>query len=40
MAHAALYRMRQLDLNGPVKGGVGWIADDLMRLARPRIRLS
>lgn len=39
-AHAALYRMHQLDLNGPVKGGVGWLADSLMRLARPRIRLS
>jgi NADH:ubiquinone reductase (H+-translocating) len=40
IGHASLYRMHQLDLNGFVKGGVGWLADDLTRLARPRIGLN
>jgi NADH:ubiquinone reductase (H+-translocating) len=40
LVHAALYRMHQLDLNGPLRGGLGWLASDLMRVARPRIRLG
>jgi NADH dehydrogenase len=40
IGHASLYRMHQLDLNGFVKGGIGWLADDLTRLARPRIGLN
>jgi len=40
VAHAALYRMHQMDLYGPVRGGVIWLADDLTRAARPRIHLS
>ncbi|MGH6812790.1 MAG: NAD(P)/FAD-dependent oxidoreductase [Methylocella sp.] len=40
IGHASLYRMHQLDLNGLVKGGVGWLADDLTRLAGPRIGLN
>lgn len=39
VGHVSLYRMHQLDLNGFVKGGLGWLADDLMRLAGPRIGL-
>jgi hypothetical protein len=31
--------MHQMDLNGTVRGGLGWLADDLTRLARPRIGL-
>jgi NADH:ubiquinone reductase (H+-translocating) len=40
VAHAALYRMHQMDLYGPVRGGVIWLADDLIRAVRPRIHLS
>lgn len=40
MGHASLYRMHQLDLNGFVKGGVAWLADDLTHLARPQIGLN
>jgi NADH dehydrogenase len=40
IAHAALYRMHQMDLYGPVRGGVTWLADDLIRAVRPRIHLS
>jgi NADH:ubiquinone reductase (H+-translocating) len=39
-SHAVLYRLHQLDLNGPWRGGLGWVAGDLMRVARPRIRLG
>ena len=40
LAHAALYRMHQMDLYGPVRGGVTWFADDLYRVVRPRIHLG
>jgi NADH dehydrogenase len=40
LGHASLYRMHQLDLNGFVKGGVEWLADDLTRMTRPRIGLD
>jgi NADH dehydrogenase len=40
LAHAALYRMHQMDLYGPVRGGVTWFADDLYRAVRPRIYLG
>jgi len=40
VAHAALYRMHQMDLYGPVRGGVIWLADDLTGAVRPRIDLS
>jgi NADH:ubiquinone reductase (H+-translocating) len=40
LVHAALYRMHQLDLNGPLRGGLSWLASDLMRVARPRIGLG
>jgi NADH:ubiquinone reductase (H+-translocating) len=40
LAHAALYRMHQMDLYGPARGGVTWLADDLTRAIRPRILLS
>ena len=40
LAHAALYRMHQMDLYGPVRGGVTWFADDLYRAVRPRIHLG
>ena len=39
-AHAALYRMHQMDLYGPVRGGVVWLVDDLTRAVRPRVDLS
>ena len=35
MAHASLYRMHQLDMNGFLKGRVEWLTDNLMRVARP-----
>jgi NADH:ubiquinone reductase (H+-translocating) len=40
MGHVALYRMHQLDLNGPVRGVVIWLAEDLRRLVEPRVRTS
>src|SRR6516165_10998752 len=40
LAHAALYRMHQMDLYGPVRGGVTLLADDLTRAVRPRIHLG
>jgi NADH:ubiquinone reductase (H+-translocating) len=40
MGHAALYRMHQLDVNGPVRGAVIWLAADLRRLVQPRVRTS
>ena len=40
LAHAALYRMHQMDLYGPARGGVTWLADDLTRAVRPRILLG
>jgi NADH:ubiquinone reductase (H+-translocating) len=40
VAHAALYRMHQMDLYGPVRGGVIWLADDLTRAVSPRVDLS
>jgi NADH:ubiquinone reductase (H+-translocating) len=40
LAHATLYRMHQMDLYGPARGGVTWLADDLTRAVRPRILLS
>ena len=38
--HAALYRMHQLELNGPVQGTALWFADRLRRAARPGVRLD
>jgi NADH:ubiquinone reductase (H+-translocating) len=38
MGHVALYRVHQLDLNGPVRGAVIWLAEDLRRLVEPRVR--
>ena len=35
VGHASLYRMRQLDLNGFMRGSVGWLAEDLTKVARP-----
>jgi NADH:ubiquinone reductase (H+-translocating) len=40
VGHASLYRMHQMDLNGLMRGGVGWLADDLMKVARPPIKLD
>jgi NADH dehydrogenase len=40
LGHAALYRLHQMDLYGPTRGGVTWLANDLSRAGRPRIRLS
>ena len=40
VGHASLYRMHQIDLNGLMRGGAGWLADDLMKVARPPIRLD
>jgi NADH dehydrogenase len=40
MGHVALYRMHQLDVNGPVRGAVIWLASDLRRLVQPRVRTS
>ena len=40
IGHAALYRMHQLDLLGIVRGGVGWLADDLLHAVRPRLGLD
>ncbi len=40
LSHAALYRMHQMDLEGVVRGGLGWLADDLGRLVRPGVRLG
>lgn len=40
LAHAALYRMHQMDLYGPARGGVTLLADDLTRAIRPRILLG
>jgi NADH:quinone reductase (non-electrogenic) len=40
IAHAALYRMHQMDLYGPIRGGIMWLADDLARAVRPRIFLG
>jgi NADH dehydrogenase len=37
LAHASLYRMHQLDMNGILKGGVGWLADNLTRIAGPSL---
>ena len=39
VAHASLYRLHQFDMDGFLKGGVGWLADDLTRVARPKIVL-
>jgi hypothetical protein len=40
MGHIALYRVHQLDVNGPVRGAVIWLAADLRRLVQPRVRTS
>ena len=40
VGHASLYRMHQIDLNGFMRGSVGWLADDLMKVARPPIKLD
>jgi NADH dehydrogenase len=40
MGHAALYRMHQLDINGHFRGLVIWMAADLNRWVRPRVRTS
>ena len=40
LGHAWIYRMHQLDMNGPLKGGVGWVADNLTRMARPSVALD
>ena len=40
VGHASLYRMRQLDLNGFMRGSVGWLAEDLTKVARPPIKLN
>jgi NADH:ubiquinone reductase (H+-translocating) len=40
MGHMALYRVHQLDVNGPVRGAVIWLAADLCRLVQPRVRTS
>ena len=40
MGHSALYRMHQLDINGPVRGLVIWLAANLRRLVEPRVRTS
>ena len=40
LAHAALYRMHQMDLYGPVRGGLMLLGDDLTRVVRPRILLG
>jgi len=40
VAHAALYRMHQMSLYGPVRGGVVSLTDDLARAVRPRVDLS
>jgi NADH dehydrogenase len=40
LAHAALYRMHQMDLYGPVRGGLMLLGDDLTRVIRPRILLG
>jgi NADH:ubiquinone reductase (H+-translocating) len=40
LAHAALYRMHQMDLYGLARGGVTLLADDLTRAIRPRILLG
>ena len=40
IGHDSLYRMHQLDLKGVFRGGVGWLADDLARVAGPRIGLD
>jgi NADH dehydrogenase len=40
MGHAALYRMHQLDINGPLRGAVIWGAASLRRLVEPRVRTS
>jgi NADH dehydrogenase len=40
MGHVALYRMHQLDVNGPVRGAVIWLAANLRRMAQPHVRTS
>ena len=40
LSHAALYRMHQMDLQGVVRGGIGWLADDLGRAVRQGMRLG
>jgi NADH dehydrogenase len=40
VGHASLYRMHQIDLNGLMRGSVGWLADDLTKVSRPPIRLD
>src|SRR5262249_55017246 len=40
LAHTSLYRMHQFDMNGVLKGGAAWLADDLRRVARPTIVLD
>jgi NADH:ubiquinone reductase (H+-translocating) len=40
VGHAPLYRMHQLELNGFIRGGVEWSADDLTRMTRPLIGLD
>jgi NADH dehydrogenase len=40
VGHASLYRMHQIDLNGLMRGSVGWLDDDLTKVARPPIRLD
>jgi NADH:ubiquinone reductase (H+-translocating) len=40
LAHATLYRMHQMDLYGPARGGITLLANDLTRAIRPRILLG
>jgi NADH:ubiquinone reductase (H+-translocating) len=40
LAHTSLYRMHQFDMNGFLKSGAGWLADDLRRVAQPTIILD
>jgi NADH dehydrogenase len=40
LGHAWLYRMHQLDINGPVRGAVIWLAARLNGLVKPRVRTS
>jgi NADH:ubiquinone reductase (H+-translocating) len=40
LAHTSLYRMHQFDMNGFLKGGAGWLADDLRRVSQPTIVLD
>jgi NADH dehydrogenase len=40
LVHTSIYRMHQFDMNGILKGGAGWLADDLRRVAAPTIVLD